>query len=679
MFMFVFDGEPANLWIITWIVIFAVTCIAICCKKSLFHRWCRCITLKQKNADSNIPTIREQLNSVISMTVPYFKESKSGRIQFFLMIVMVILYSVVSVLFSYASKNFYDALNSGDAARFHRAMMKYASLLFIYAPVIAAYTYQRDRVSLHWREWMTERTLKLYSQNRVYYHLERKREIDNPDQRISEDVNSFCSYSLILLVLILKNSIDFVSFSIILYSIMPQLFVVIVIYVTLGTIGTFALGLPLISLNYQVLQREADFRFGLVRLRENAESVAFYAGEELEFFSLVTKFFSVIQTRMRVIYRQFSLEFFTNIYFYMTWILPVGLVAPMYFSGDVELGSVTQAREAFYSVVNDISIIISQFADISKFSAGISRLMTFYDAIRDVDNSRTNNMPLLCLETTDKPIHQEETLKNPKIKIMLLMNNEAIMAVSDLTLMTPNYKRTLIRGLNFSLKTNEHLLIVGGSGCGKSSLLRCIAGLWNAGEGYIERPPNDHIYFLPQRPYCALGSLRSQILYPSVNVSQHPFSDEHLLALLDLVDLKNLTNQVSHDGDPFSALDVIEDWSNMLSLGEQQRLAFARVFINRPRLIILDEATSALDMNTEKQMYKLLETMSKSNGFVNSRGLAIPYPAIHDLTYVSVGHRPSLLAFHHKKLHLQESKHSVDLIDKQKAAQIAEDAATMMF
>merc|ERR1712129_155994 len=150
-------------------------------------------------------------------------------------------------------------------------------------------------------------------------------------------------------------------------------------------------------------------------------------------------------------------------------------------------------------------------------------------------------------------------------------------------------------------------------------------------------------------------------------------------ALLDLVDLKNLTNEVSHDGNPFSVLDVIEDWSNMLSLGEQQRLAFARVFINRPRLIILDEATSALDMNTEKQMYKLLEIMSKSNGFVNSGGLAIPYPAIHDLTYVSVGHRPSLLAFHHKKLHLQESKHSVDLIDKQKAAQIAEDAARMMF
>merc|ERR1712176_511728 len=399
---------------------------------------------------------------------------------------------------------------------------------------------------------MTQRTLKLYSQNRVYYHLERKKEIDNPDQRIAEDVNSFCSYSLILLVLVLKNSIDFVSFSIILYSIMPQLFSVIVIYVTLGTIGTFALGFPLINLNYQVLQKEADFRFGLVRLRENAESVAFYAGEELEFFSLVDKFIRVIQTRMRVIYRQFSLEFFTNIYFYMTWILPVGLVAPMYFSGEVELGSVTQAREAFYSVVNDISIIISQFADISKFSAGIARLMTFYDAIRDADDSRTYQMPLLSLETTLDKKPPDRTIE----MMFGMMDQDTIMIVRNLTLLTPNYKRTLIEGLNFSLNRNEHLLIVGGSGCGKSSLLRCIAGLWNAGEGYLERPSDDCVYFLPQRPYCALGSLRSQILYPSVNLKDHPWNDEHLLALLDLVDLKNLTKQVSPDGDPFAALDV---------------------------------------------------------------------------------------------------------------------------
>lgn len=658
-------------------------------------------TLKDDDEPKQMPidweTVSKQAELFKKMAFPYFKEEKSARVLLAVVICFTLANSGVSVGFSYLSRDFWTALSSKNADTFYPLLAKYAAALAGGTPITVLYKFYREKFAVQWRSWMTQRLLSNFEKDRSYYVLESSGDIDNPDQRIAEDANTFTSVSLAFTITLLTSVIDLASFSTILYSIYPELFGAILLYAGFGTGCTLFIGSKLVGLNFEQLQREADFRFSLVRMRENAESIAFYGGEKIEMAEIQRRLQRTIKNYGRLIGAQRNLETFTVAYRYMVQVIPAWVVAPLYFKGKIELGVVSQSYGAFNHILSDLSIIVNQFEGISSFAAGIGRLGDFVDAmeksqqkakslrtedlkddtakttwesktwfdafkesvsltgiVTDAPNSLETLMKLAAAElnpldlkdkTSDTVFSSEAATHSasaPAGEITSTLVSGAVLDAKDVTVKTPDNARTLVSNLNLKMESGQHLLIVGNSGAGKSSLLRTIAGLWSAGSGHITRPPPGETFFLPQRPYCTLGSLREQLLYPRIGGDDSlRLSDEELLSILRKVRLPELAPRLA-EADGGSGLDSVRDWSAMLSLGEQQRLAFGRLLANQPRLAILDEASSALDLESEKAMYQLLEE-------------------VPGLTYVSVGHRPSLLAYHDTKLKLLGSENGFEL------------------
>jgi putative ATP-binding cassette transporter len=522
----------------------------------------------------------------------------------------------VQVLMSYAGRDFMNAIAKLDSLTYWKDLWLYLGTFALAVPIGVYYRWVEERLALLWREWMAQHLIKRYFNNRAYYQLRGSENIDNPDQRISEDVRNFTVSSLSFLLIALNSLVTLLAFIGVLWSISGTLVSVLFLYAVLGTGVSILIGRRLVGLSFQQYQTEADFRYGLVRVRDNAESIAFYRGEKREHLDLVNRLAAAVANMWNIIVWNRNLGFFTNSYNYAALVLPIVIVAPMFMRGQVEFGVVTQSAGAFAQVLAAVSLIITQFGGLSAYLAGVQRLGSLWDNLDEHDAEEER----IALESTQQ-----------------IDEDSRVVRLDQLTVRTPDGSRTLVTDLSFELRRKQSLLIMGASGTGKSSVLRTIAGLWSSGSGSLERPALIDLMFLPQRPYMIQGSLRDQLLYPYPHQS---VSDEQIREVVDLVNLADVFERVDSD------LDRVIDWTNVLSLGEQQRIAFARLFLRQPKFAFLDEATSALDEDNQDRLYALLKKSGTG--------------------YISVGHRTTLIG-HHDRLLILDRSGSWEMSDADKA------------
>jgi putative ATP-binding cassette transporter len=491
-----------------------------------------------------------------------------------------------------------NSLQAKDAARFYHLLELFGSWIVAFIPIAAFYPYLSGLLTIDWRDWMTEQLSHRMFDRDALYHIMRSHAVDNPDQRISEDINSFTNGALNYSMTVLQAVVTAATFFGILWEISHWLAVCLVGYAILGTWLTVIIGRRLVTINFNQQRYEADYRFALVRARDNAEAIALYRGGPYEERQLQSRFARVIQNFKLLLLWQRHLTLFTAAYDNAAGLVPYFVLAGAYFSGRFELGEFTQAAYAFSVLQGSLSLIVDQFQALTDYTSVVNRLAAFDEA---------------CTLAAQPPTME------PRIEVS---EDGDLIALEKVTITTPDRVRILQKDLSFEVREGDRLLIAGPSGIGKTSLMRAVAGLWIFGSGRIERPAREEIMFMPQKPYLLLGTLREQLQYPRAAHAD----DADIMAALHEVELGHLPDQ-------FGGLDAELNWAGVLSGGEQQRLAFARLLLTRPRFAFMDEATSALDLAAEENLYKRL--------------MRLP------LTLISIGHRPTLRDYHNRVVELE--------------------------
>ena len=517
-------------------------------------------------------------------------------------VLMLLAVNGINAGIGFIARDLTNALVEKQEAGFYKILGIYACCFIVALPIRVSQIFVTYKLGLIWREWLSKSLIGDYMKNKAYYVLnpndEEETDVDNPDQRITDDTRAFTGQSLSFTLGIFDAFLTFSLNILILWSISTTLTFSLFAYAAFATSVLIIAGKNLVRIDYDQLRYEADFRYGLVHIRDNAESIAFYSGEEPEkaetqrrLSEVVNNFNLLIIWRVIIDVMRRSINYAGNFFPYLIMAIP-------YFAGEIDYGRFIQASFAFGMVEGSLFFIVNQIEELAKFTAGISRLEGFQSKVEKVSNRITED-------------------NNSELGIT---NNSII--IKDADLYPPGSKKKIVLDLSININQNDSLLVVGPSGCGKTSLLRMISGLWKPIKGNIHRPKTGDLLFIPQKPYMILGSLREQLCYPT---DQNKFSDDQLRSVLKEVNLASLI-------DRYPDLTIKQDWPRILSLGEQQRLAFGRLLLNSPRFAVLDEATSALDIKTEEHLYSLLRK--------------------RDLAVISVGHRPTLIDFHESVLEL---------------------------
>lgn len=564
---------------------------------------------------------RQFFRDVWYLTKSYWQSEEKKKAFFLLGCIIALTLGVVYmlVLLNQWNNSFYSALQNYDAKKIFDELIHFSWLAAIYI-LLAVYSYYlQQTLILNWRRWLTTRFIDIWLQNKTYYNLQMfGKDTDNPDQRISEDVRQFVEMTLSFGIGILKAFCTFASFVVILYNLSGSLSFTFMgktwtingymlwaslLYSVIGTYITHLVGRKLVKINFIQQKYEADFRFSMIRLRESAESVAFYRGEAQEGSVFKQRFKMLLDNFWKLVNKQKQLVFLNSGYSQIAIIFPFVVAMNRYLTKEVTLGGLMQVASAFGRVQDSLSYFVDMYSSIAQWQAVVMRLTYFGRHMHEVSQQAER-------------FHVERFAAADVVE------------VSNMQINLPDGK-PLLENLSFTLHPGHNVLIKGVSGSGKSTLLRAISGIWPFVDGKIFLPERDKLMFIPQKPYLPLGTLRAALNYPG----NKPIDDTELIYLMDLCQIGYLKDK----------LDLEADWSHVLSVGEQQRLAFVRAHIQQPQWLFLDEATSALDEDTEATMYSLLQER------------------LTQTTVVSVGHRSTLNKYHELVLRLNKATRQVTL------------------